>query len=292
MTFRSLPIFSLLLATAAFTGTASAQLATSLKLPKQQYVAGEPVIASVTVTNHAGQTLTFAGDDRTPWLSFMMTDRKGGAVTTRGGSTFGKMTIRAGESMLREVDLSQHFQLSEPGTYTVSAVVRMPGSTTEGSSTNRVMFNQSPGAAYWTQKVGIPGKPGRTREFKILNFSGDEKSLLYAQVIDGNTGQNVRTFMLGEVLLLRKPLITVDRDQRMHVMFLATPTMWVHCVVDADGNLVDREIHKRAAQGDPQLLTYGDGTVRVANSIPYDVKAAAEAKAKIRKASDRPAGTY
>ena len=92
--------------------------------------------------------------------------------------------------------------------------------------------------------------------------------------------------------MLRKPLVTVDRKQRLHVMYLASPTMWVHCEVDTDGKLAAREIHQRGPQGDPQLLTFADGTVRVANSIPYNEKAAAEAKAKIRKASDRPPITY
>ena len=64
--------------------------------------------------------------------------------------------------------------------------------------------------------------------------------------------------------------------------------MWVHCVINTDGKLVDRQIHQRGPQGDPQLLTFGDGSVRVANSIPYDPKAAAEQRAKVRKASDRP----
>ena len=58
------------------------------------------------------------------------------------------------------------------------------------------------------------------------------------------------------------------------------------------GKLVDRQIHQRGAQGDPQLLTFGDGTVQVTNSVPFDQKAADEAKAKIRKASDRPPATY
>jgi hypothetical protein len=98
--------------------------------------------------------------------------------------------------------------------------------------------------------------------------------------------------MLGEVLMLRKPLVTVDRQQRLHVMYLATPTMWVHCEVDTDGKLASRQLHQRGPEGDPQLLTFPDGTVRVANSIPYNEKAAAEAKAKIRKASDRPPVTY
>ena len=286
---RTLRILFLALAS---TGLASAQLSATLSIPKTQYVAGEPVVVVVTVTNHAGQILTFSGDARTPWLDFIVKDRHGESVTPKGRSVFGKMTIRAGESLSREVDLAQCFQLSEPGNFSVSALVHMPGDATGGASSNRVLFNQSPGAPYWTQKVGIPGKPGQTREFRLLNFSGDEKSQIYAQVVDNRTGNNVRTFLLGDVLMLRKPLVTVDRLQRMHVLFLATPTMWVHCQVDSDGKLVDRQIHQRGTQGDPQLMTFGDGTVRVSNSVLYDQKAAAEAKAKIRKASDRPAITY
>ncbi|MES2441081.1 MAG: hypothetical protein V4584_18610 [Verrucomicrobiota bacterium] len=289
---RSLRILSLAFAAVAFSSIADAQLSATLRLSKKQYVAGEPVIAVVTVTNHAGQTLTFASDGRIQWLDFILKDNRGDEVTPNGRKMFGKMTIRAGETLAREVDLAQHFILSEPGNFSAVAVVHMPGGNTDGSSTNRVLFNQSPGAPYWTQKVGIPGKSGQTREFRVLNFSGDEKAQIYAQVIDGRTGQNVRTFLLGDVLMLRKPLITVDRLQRMHVLFLATPTMWVHCQIDTDGKLVDRQIHQRAATGDPQLLTFADGNVRVSNSIPYDQKAAAEARSKIRKASDRPAGTY
>jgi hypothetical protein len=276
----------------ALAGLASAQLSTSLRLTKKQYLAGEPVIAVVTLTNHAGRELTFTSDGRTQWLDFMLKDSRGESVTPKGRAIFGKMTIRAGESLAREVDLAQHFQLSEPGNFSTSALVHMPGSTVEGASTGRVLFTQSPGVPYWSQKVGIPGKAGLTREFSLLNFSGDEKAQIYAKIIDGRTGQNVRTFLLGDVLMLRKPLATVDRQQRMHVMFLATPTMWVHYQIDTDGKVVERQIHQRGSQGDPQLLTFADGSVRVANSIPYDQKAATEAKAKIRKASDRPPVGY
>ena len=249
-------------------------------------------MAVVSITNHAGQPLTFASDGRVQWIDFIIKDRHGELVTQKGRNTFGKVTIRAGETLARQFDLAQYFQLGESGNYSVGAVIHMPGSTTDGSATNRVSFNQSPGALYWTQKVGIPGKSNQTREFRLLNFSGDEKSQIYAQIIDGRTGQNVRTFLLGDVLMLRRPLATVDRLQRMHVMFLATPTMWVHYQIDTDGKVIDRQIHQRGSQGDPQLVTFADGTVRVGNSIPYDPKAAAEAKAKIRKASDRPPATF
>lgn len=273
-------------------GSAQAQIDASLRVSKKQYLAGEPVIAVVTITNHAGKEMVFRSDGRFQWLDFIVKNSNGNPVNAKGNVLFGPMKIAAGESLAREVDLAQHFQLSEPGSLSVSALIRMPGDNTEGTSTNRVFFNQSPGRLYWSQKVGIAGSTNHTREFRLLNFAGDSKSQIYAQIVDGRSGQNVRTFLLGDVLMMRKPLTTVDRQQRMHVMFLTTPTMWVHGVIDTDGRLVDRQIHQRGPQGDPQLLTFGDGTVRVANSIPYDPKAAAEQRAKIRKASDRPPILY
>lgn len=287
MIHRSIKILAVALVCAA---PAQAQIAASLKLAKNQHLAGEPVMAVVTITNHAGKELIFHTDGRFQWLNFIVKTSNGTAVNTRGKSQFGAMKIAAGQTLAREVDLAQCFQLSGPGNFSVSAVIRPPGENAEGTSTNRAFFNQSPGRPYWSQKVGVPGS-SKVREFRFLNFAGDSKSQIYAQVLDTNTGQQLRTFPLGDVLMMRKPLATVDRQQRAHVMFLTTPTMWSHCVVNTDGSLVSRQFHERGAQGDPQLLTFGDGTVKVGNSIPYDPKAAAEQRAKIRKASDRPPGT-
>jgi hypothetical protein len=273
-------------------GVSQAQLAASLRIPKQQNVTGEPVIAVVTITNHSGRELVFQSDGRFQWLDFNLRKANGTPVNPKSRVLFGPMKIAAGQTLAREVDLMQHFQLSEPGNFTVSATIGLPGQGTAGTTTNRAFFNLINGRTHWSQKVGIPGRGSKTREFRVLLFSGDSRTQIYAQILDDNTGQFVRTFLLGDVLMLRKPLSTVDRQQRMHVMFLATPSMWVHCVVDTDGRLVSRQIHQRGAQGDPQLITLGDGSVQVANSIPYDPKAAAELRTKTRKASDRPPIPY
>ena len=268
--------------------SAHAQLAGSLKISKKEHLVGEPVMATVTVTNHSGRELLFHSDGRFQWLSFILKTSSGSQVPPKGNALFGPMKIGAGQTLAREVDLTQHFQLSQQGNYTVSAVIHLPGESTKGTSTNKVFFNQTPGRLYWSQKVGIAGAPDHTREYRLLNFSGDTKTHFYAQIEDGRTGQLVRTFRLGEVLMMRKPLVTVDRQQRLHTMFLATPVMWVHYVIDTDGNVINRQIHQRGPVGDPKLLTLEDGSVQVANSIPFDPKAAAEERAKVHKASDRP----
>lgn len=285
-------LLCLILTLVAGLGTARAQLDASLRLLKNQHVAGEQVIAVVTVTNHAGRELLFASDGRMQWLDFVVRDSRGNPVSPRGRYLFGPMKIAAGQTLAREVDLSQHFQLNRPGNFSVSAVINPPKESVEGVSTNRVTFTQSSGVLYWSQKVGLSRDPTNTRDFRVLSFAGDNKNRLYAQVHDSRSGEPVRTFPLGEVLMMRRPMATVDRKQRMHVIFLSTPSMWVHSVVDTDGRLVSRNVHQRAAQGDPVLVTAADGSVKVTNSIPYDAKANAEERAKARKASDRPFGTY
>ncbi len=269
--------------------TLQAQIATSLSLTKKNYVAGEQVVAEIIITNHAGRELTLASTRELPWLALVVTNSSGNPVSTRKLNAFGALKIKAGESLAKQVDLTEYFLLENPGNFAVSAVIRDPSKGIQGASTNRMLFNLNPGRTYWKQKLGVTSDNGsETREFRLLTFSDGRKSQLYAQVIDSTTGMKIRTFLLGDTLMLRKPMVTLDRSQRMHVMFLATPTVWVHCQVSADGRLVDRKIHERASQGDPVLMAYGDGSVRVVNSIPYDPAAAAEERSKVRKASDRP----
>lgn len=269
--------------------TAQGQLSTSLSLNKKTYVAGEPVIAEVIITNHSGQELTLASTRQLPWLSFVVTNVNGNPVPTRKLNAFGALKIRVGESLAKQIDLSEFFLLDGQGNFAVSAVIRDPDKKVQGSTTNRLLFNQNPGRTYWAQKVGVSSDQGSgTREFRVLTFSTGQKSQLYAQLIDSSTGLQMRTFLLGDALMIRKPMVTLDGGQRMHVMFLATPSMWVHCQISADGKLVARDLHQRASQGDPVLMAYGDGSVRVMNSILYDPKAAEEERAKVRKASDRP----
>lgn len=288
----TLRLLRCLLPLALMAGSAHAQLVASMRLSKSQYIAGEPVVAIVTITNHSGGNLVLQSRDRVQWLDFVVKNSNGEPVSSPPVKNFGALQIGAGQSMAREVDLTKHFRLMDPGNFSVSAVVRMPSGEDNATVTNRLMFNINPGRPYWTQKVGVPGKPNETREYRILNFNGDQKSQLYAQVINTRTGIPIQTFLLGESLSLRKPVVTVDRNQRMHILFLATPSMFVHCQVDIDGRLADRKIHQRAGQGDPQLVTSPTGEVMVVNSVIYDPQAVAAARAKQRKASDRPAFMY
>jgi hypothetical protein len=271
--------------------SAHGQISASLRLSKNQYLAGEAVVAVVTISNNSGQDQVFQTTSRSPWLDFVIKDGNGEPVIPKSSLNFGAVKIPAGQTMARQVVLNTFFQLSDRGSYSVFGVVRTPGQTTQGYSTNRTLFNLTTGRPFWTQKVGMKGNAEKVREYRVLNYTGEQTTQLYVQVMDSVNGTPIQTFPLGNVLMFRQPQITVDKNQVLHVFFLSTPTLWTHARVDASGKLLSRDFHLRGPAGDPQLVTFATGEIGISNSIPFDPKAAAAAKAKVRKASDRP-GAY
>lgn len=267
---------------------AVAQIEVKLQMPRNTYVAGEPVPVTISITNHSGQDLVLQGNNRMSWIDFTVTSGRGVPMTPLGKPAFGAVKVPLGQTMARTVNLAQLFPLQTMGNYSIYGVVRLPGQTTDGFISNRLLFNINNALPYWSQKVGVPGKPGQSREYRVLNFTGGRKNMLYAQVVDARTGNPLQTHSLGEVLMFRKPTVTLDNRQVMHVLYLIGPTLWAHARVGPDGSLLGRELHKRGAGPDPQLVTLKGGIVQVGNSIPYDPKAAAEARSRVRKASDRP----
>jgi hypothetical protein len=198
------------------------------------------------------------------------------------------MTVPLGQTKARSFDLRKIFPLTQMGNYSVYAVVRLPGQSREGFMSNRATFNLDNALPYWTQKVGVGGTRGQSREFRVLNYNNGKKSMLYAQVVDLNTGSPMQTHSLGEYLSFSKPSVTIDNRQLMHVLYLVAPSVWSHARVTSDGMLLGAELYKTTGAGNPMLTTSKDGVVMVANGILYDPRAEAEARSKVRKASDRP----
>lgn len=269
---------------------ASAQIDVKIQMPRKTYLAGESLPVTVSITNQSGQDLTLQGSSRLGWIDFNVTaaNRSGVPLSPAAQTAFGAVKIPLGQTVAKTFDLAQIYPLKEMGNYSIYGVVRLPGQSTDGFISNRLLFNINTARPYWTQKVGVPGKAGQTREFRVLSFTGGQKTTLYAQVVDLKTGSPMQTHSLGEYLTFQKPAVTLDNRQVMHVLYLVAPTMYSHARVSPDGTLLGSQLHKAAGNVNPQLFTARDGSVAVGNSLPYDPKAEAEARGKVRKASDRP----
>jgi len=284
MMFRSLACILLMLFSGA---TLQAQFSSTLKVLKRSHIIGEPVVVRITVTNYTGREQILQGN-RMPWISFIVQNSNGNPIITRNTEAPGPIRIEAGQTLARDFNLSQQFQLNEAGNYSVSAVIRPDNTKIEGTTTQRDHFELSEGRAYWSQKVGDIGPSSSTRDFRILQFQSDKTTQLFVQIKDVDTGRIIRTAPLGDVLMLRKPSMTIDSDRHLNVLFLTNPTIYLHCRIAPTGEIVTRDMHRRAGTGEPKLTIMDGGVVIVTNSILFDPEAEAIKRAMIRNITDRP----
>lgn len=272
--------------------TAWSQVTVTLNMEKSSFLHGEAVKAGVSITNLSGQDLVFQGSAREPWIDFMVNSSRGVPLTAVGSPAFGTVTIPAGKTVARAVDLNKIFSLNELGNYSVYAIVRPPGRNSGGFQSQRRLFTISTAKPYWSQVVGVPGKKGETREYRLIQFTGGQKLMLYVQVANARNGYVLRTHGLGESLFFRKPTVAVDGALTMHVLYLVTPEIWGHARINPDGEFLGRDLYKNSEFGDPSLVKLQDGSIRASGGVPYDPKAEAEQRANNRKASDRPDFIY
>lgn len=261
-------------------------------MSKKQYVAYEPVKLSVTMTNRAGQPIDFVNKLRRKWVEFIVERTGGQTVFAVQDAIYAPTRLNTGETRTSSFTLNKSYDLSQPGNYTAYAVVRMPGQTAqEGTRSKKVHFTVIKGHATWKQRAGVPGAPGDTREFRIMNVNSNEYTELYVQVEDVKRGKMLATYSMGRNLAFRDFTATLDSKNRMHVLFLTTPTIWSHTVVDAAGETKRRAYHKKGPGGStPKLITTETGVVGVINSSFYDPKKEKDLRSKIHNLSELPLG--
>lgn len=271
---------------------ADCQIIISAQESKKQYLAYEDVNISVTMTNRAGQPIEFTNKFRRKWIEFVVERGNGQTVYAINDELYAPLLLNTGETKTSSFRLNNSYDLSEPGNYTAYAVVRMPGQNAdEGMRTSKVHFTVIKGIASWKQRAGVPGSPGDTREYRIINVVADSSTELFVQVEDVKRGKMLATYSMGRNLAFRDFTATLDGQNRLNVLFRTTPAIYSHTIVDASGKTVRRQYHKKGPAGtSPKLITTESGVVGVMDSIPFDPEKENDLRSQIHNLSELPLG--
>ena len=270
---------------------AKAQVIVRLELAKSSYIINEPVKAIIYITNHAGRELTLSNENGRPWLDFNISSR-GRPVYPARRINYGAAIIPAGQTVARSVSLNVSYALEKMGSYTCQAYIKMPGSSTDGFASNRAHFTVTKGRVEWSQRIGVPDAPDEIREYELLTFTGNRAMELFAHVTSTNRGQEIATIPLGKIISFRKPTGTLDAANNLHALYQVKPDLFGHSCITPSGVLKFTTFHKRGASGDPRLMIFADGEVRIAGGVLFDPVAEEEARKKVRNASERPPFIY
>ena len=279
-------LFSMLLA-----GTARGQIQVELKLKRTQYVAYEPVIASVQITNLAGRDIELRDDGGQQWFGFEITAAESRLLAPENRLAEPPLSIQAGQSVTRKINLTPLYPIQDLGAYHVRANVFF-ADLNKFFYSERKVFQVGDARPIWQRTVGVPdGVPGAggVRTFSLLSNRFPDHTKLYARVEDKTTGAVYSTYPLGRVIQYDEPQVELDRSNELHVLHCAAPRTWAYSHINLNGQLVAQSKFMETKTR-PRLRRATDGAIAVRGGM-LDVPLAPSAQRPGSQLSARPPAT-
>lgn len=275
----------------AFAATAAAQLRVELKIPRRMYMAYEPVVVTVSITNLAGREVTLRDEGINAWFGFQISDGDERIIPPlRPDYRLDPLIIPAGQSLKRSVNLGTLFPIAEYGAYRVKANIFL-------ADTGRYFvsppggFEISEGKTIWRQTLGVPeGNPdaGESHVVSLLSFRRPKTNYLYARVENEKSGRVLSAFPIGPMIGGFPPSIELDRDNQVHVLQVVGPKTYFYTRVGVNGEHLGQKTFIEV-KSRPRLVRSGSGSVEVKGG-QVDVPVAQQpGAAPAPKISDRPA---
>jgi len=280
---RALPCFCILL----FAAAAQAQVQVDLKFKRLQYIAYEPVVATVAITNLAGRDIELHDADGQSWLGFEITGSEEQPIgPLSAGNREPPLRIQAGQRVTRQINLTSLYPVHEYGAYHVRTNIYFTDLGKFFYSAPRV-FEVTDARPIWQQTVGVPdgaGASGDVRTYSLMTNRFPDHTSLYVRVQDKDSGVVYATYSLGRTISFEQPQAEIDRANQLHVLHCAAPRAWSYARVGLNGELLEHSSFMETKTR-PHLVHAGGGEVAVRGGM---VEAPANSKTKVPKLSARP----
>ena len=270
--------------------TAHGQIQVELKFKRLQYIAYEPVVATLGITNLAGRDIELRDADGQSWLGFEITGSEEQPIAPLGGENAQPpLKIEAGQRVTRQIDLGPLYSVHDFGAYHVRTHVYFADLAKFFYSPTRV-FEVTDARPIWQQTVGIPGgvaASGELRTYSLLTNRFPDHTSLYVRVQDKDTGIVYATYPLGRTIAFEQPQAEIGRANQLHVLHCAAPRAWSYSRIGLNGELLEHSSFMET-KSRPRLVHSGNGEVAVRGGM---IETPAQtSRSRAPKLSDRPPG--
>src|SRR4029077_3777690 len=269
---------------------AEGQIQVDLKFKRMQYIAYEPVVATLAITNLAGRDIELHDANGQSWIGFEVTGNEDQPVTLLSTENVQPpLKIEAGQRVTHQIDLASLYPVHDFGAYHVRTHVYFADLAKFFYSGTRV-FEVTDARPIWQQTVGIPdgvAAGGDVRTYSLLTNRFPDHTSLYVRVQDKDTGVVYATYSLGRTISFEQPQAEIDRANQLHVLHCAAPRAWSYARIGLDGKLLTHSSFMETKTR-PRLVHSGNGEIAVHGGV---VEAPAQSSgSKAPKLSARPPG--
>ena len=269
-----------------------AQIQLDIKFARLQYIAYEPVIATVGITNLAGRDIELSDKDEQKWFGFEITGSEGQPIAESNEKLLQPpLRIEAGKRVTQKINLTPLFAVHDLGMYHVRAYLHF-GDLNRFFYSPRKVFEITDARPIWMRTVGIPDNTtasGNTRTYSILMNRFPNYTGLYVRVEDRDTGIVYATESLGHIISMDEPQVQLDRENQLHVLHCSAPRSWAYTRIGLNGEVLARSSFLEA-KSRPRLVQSGAGEIFVKGGMSQEPAPApaSAARSTAPKLSDRP----
>jgi hypothetical protein len=270
-------------------GTAQAQIQVELKFKRLQYIAHEPILATLTIANLSGRDIDLHDANGQRWFGFEINAREGRLLAPfKREAPEAPLHVEAGKTVTRKINLTPLFPVHDFGSYHVRANVYFPDLNKFFYSATKV-FQVSDARPIWQKTVGVPEGmrgAGEVRTYSLLSNRFPNHTALYVRVENKESGAVYSTYSLGRVIANDEPQAEIDRANQLHVLHCAAPRSWAYSHIGWNGELL-KQSNFLETKSRPRLRHASDGAIAVSGGM-LNVPVAESKRAPARKMSDRP----
>jgi hypothetical protein len=255
-----------------------------------QYIAYEPVIATIGITNLAGRDIELRDIEGQAWFGFEITGSEGQPIAASNNKLAQPpLQIEAGKRVTQKIDLSRLYAVHDLGAYHVRAYIHFADLTRFFYSPRKV-FQVTDARPIWQRTVGVPTEasaPGNVRTYSLMTNRFPNHTSLYVRVEDKDTGIVYATESLGRIISMYEPQAELDRENQLHILHCAAPRSWAYTRIGLNGQVIARSALIETKTR-PRLFHSPDGQVVVKGGVSQDNPVQAAPAHPVPKLSDRP----
>lgn len=245
----------------AFATTAHAQLNVDLSIKRRLFIAHEPIIATVTITNLSGRDITLADTPEMQWFAFQVLGSNERIFPPRNPNyALDPIEIKAGAQKRRTVNLTELYEVGEFGIYRIRASIYFADFKKFFSSrSNSVEITD--GQLLWTQTAGIPGGGGM-RKYSLLSHQQGEHKMLYVRVEDRDDGAVYCVQELGRMIEGQPPVAEFDLGNNLYVLQLIGQREYLLSKIGLNGEYLGGTRYT-APKSKPYFRKLADGQLQI-----------------------------
>lgn len=268
--------------------TAPAQVQVELKFQRLQYIAHEPVFATVKIANLSGRDIDLRDDSGQRWFGFEINAGEGRLLAPlKRDAPEPPLHIEAGKTVTRKINLTPLFPVHDFGAYHVRANVYFSDLNKFFYSATKV-FQVADARPIWQKTVGIPAAmpgAGQVRTYSLLSNRFPNQTALYVRVENKESGAVYSTYSLGRVISNGEPQAEIDGANQLHVLHCAAPRSWAYSHIGWNGELL-KQSNFLETKSRPRLRHAANGAIAVHGGM-LNVPVAESNRAPAPKSSDR-----